>query len=162
MRLMAIPEDVFQTINTSQHSAKTPPYLGEGRLAIFDSFHQIHCVHSLWKTAYPDYYTEEAEFARENREEWAEHVDHCADMLRQKLMCDADPSLITYSWLKNHYNPHPNFNVEHKCRNFDRLLDAMDKYGIDLDAVPKGGIRRPTDSEVVDFVEPPFDPLAEE
>jgi len=41
---MSISEDVFQTINTSRHSVKTPPYLGKGRLAIFEGFHYIHCV----------------------------------------------------------------------------------------------------------------------
>jgi hypothetical protein len=115
---------------------------------------------SLWKAAYPEYYTEEAEFSRTNHEEWAEHIDHCADMLRQKFMCEADSNLITYSWLKNHYNPHPNFNVEHQCKDYNRLLDASGKYGIPLEAVPEGGIRRPTDRKVVEFVEPPFDPLA--
>jgi hypothetical protein len=119
-------------------------------------------LHNLWKTHYPEYYTEEARFAKENPEEWLEHVDHCVDMLRQKLMCDADPGLITYSWLKNHYNPHPNFNVEHKCRSFDRLLDASAKYGVHLSTLPEGGVRRPDGEKVVDFVEPPFDPLAEE
>ncbi|KAL1610822.1 hypothetical protein SLS60_002493 [Paraconiothyrium brasiliense] len=112
-------------------------------------------------THYPDFYTEEAKFAKEHRDEWLEHVDHCVDMLRQKLMCDADSGLITYSWLKNHYNPHPNFNVQHKCRDYDRLLDASAKHGFDMERLPKEGVRRPEHENVVDFVEPPFDPLAE-
>jgi hypothetical protein len=75
-------------------------------------------------------------------------------------MCEADSNLITYSWLKNHYNPHPNFNVEHQCKDYGQLLDSSEKYGIPLDAVPEGGIRRPPEGDVVDFAEPPFDPLA--
>ena len=161
-RMVIISEDIFRTINTSRYSVKAPSSLGQGRLAAFEGFHYIHCLHNLWKTHYPEYYTEEARFAKENPEEWLEHVDHCVDMLRQKLMCDADPGLITYSWLKNHHNPHPNFNVEHKCRSYDRLLGASSKYGVDLDTFPEGGIRRPAGEKVVDFVEPPFDPLAEE
>lgn len=159
---MVIPENIFQTINTSKHSVKAPSSLGQGRLAAFEGFHYIHCLYNLWKTHYPEYYSEEAKFAKENPEEWLAHVDHCVDILRQKLMCDADPGLITYIWLKNHYNPHPNFNVEHKCRSYDKLLAASAKYGVDLSVRPLEGIRRPAGENVVDFAEPPFDPLAEE
>ncbi|KAL5386142.1 hypothetical protein DPSP01_004226 [Paraphaeosphaeria sporulosa] len=161
-RMMVISEDVFQTINASMHSVKAPSNLGKGRLAAFEGFHYIHCLHNLWKTHYPEYYTEEAKFATENREEWLEHVDHCVDMLRQKLVCDADPGLITYNWLENHYNPHPNFNVQHKCRDYNRLLDASARYGVEMSVLPEEGIRRTEGEKVVDFVEPPFDPLAEE
>ncbi|KAF1976826.1 hypothetical protein BU23DRAFT_551264 [Bimuria novae-zelandiae CBS 107.79] len=160
-RVMVISEGVFQTVNTSKHSVKAPSNLGPGRLAAFEGFHYIHCLHNLWKTHYPEYYTEEANFAKERPEEWLEHVDHCVDMLRQKLMCDADPGLITYSWLKNHHNPHPNFNVEHKCRSYDKLLEASARYGVDLGDLLDEGIRRPDGETVVDFIEPPFDPLAE-
>lgn len=160
-RVMIISEDIFQTINTSKYSVKAPSSLGQGRLAAFEGFHYIHCLHNLWKTHYPEYYTEEAKFAKEHPDEWLEHVDHCVDMLRQKLVCDADPGLITYSWLKNHYNPHPNFNVEHKCRSWDKLLNASEKFGVDVASLPKEGIRRPHGEKVVDFVDPPFDPSAE-
>lgn len=159
---MIISEDVFQTINASKHSVKAPPSLGKGRLAAFEGFHYIHCLHNLWKTHYPQYYTEEAKFAREHRDEWLEHVDHCVEILRQKLVCDADAGLITYSWLKNHYNPHPNFNVQHQCRNYNRLLEASAKYGVGMEVLPKDGIRRPEDEKVVDYLEPPFNPLAED
>jgi len=159
-RIMVIAEPTFQKINASQHSAKAPSYLGTGRLAAFEGFHYLHCLHNLWKTHYPEFYAEEAAFAQDHREEWLEHVDHCVDMLRQKLVCDADPGLVTYSWLKNHYNPHPNFNVEHKCRSYDRLMAAAERYGVDMGTLPEGGIRRPAGEEVVEFVEPPFDPSA--
>jgi hypothetical protein len=113
---------------------------------------------------YPDYYTEDVKWAQENPEEWRSHIDHCADMLRQKLMCDADASLITYSWIKNHYSPHPNFNVQHQCRDYNRLLDVAGQYRLEkgmIEGVKNGYIIRPPYKAVVDFPEPPFDPLAE-
>lgn len=45
VRIMAIPESAFQTLNVSKHSVKVPSELGiEGRLAIFDTIHLLHCV----------------------------------------------------------------------------------------------------------------------
>ena len=88
-------------------------------------------------------------------------ADHCADMLRQKLMCDADEEIVTYNWLKNHRAPHPNFNVQHKCRDYGRLLRYASNYKIDGAGYPDGYFLRPTDENVVDFEVPPFDPLAE-
>jgi hypothetical protein len=111
-------------------------------------------------STYPDYYVDEYKFSHEEPEEWREHMDHCADMLRQKLMCDADATLLTYNWIKNHYGPHPNFNVEHKCRDYDRLLEEAARHRVDGSLFPKGYFIRPTDIPVVDFEEPPFDPEA--
>ena len=93
--------------------------------------------------------------------EWHAHLDHCADMLRQKLMCDADANLVTYNWIKNHYAPKPNFNVQHQCRNYERLLDLAAQLKVDGTAFPNGWILRPTDRPVVEFEQPPFEPDAE-
>ena len=111
-------------------------------------------------TTYPEYYIEEHKHSQEHPEEWREHVDHCADMLRQKLMCDADANLITYNWIKNHYAPHPNFNVQHQCRDYNRLLEVAAEHKLDGSMFSHGWILRPTDRPVVEFEgEPPFDPL---
>jgi len=48
-------------------------------------------------------------------------ADHCADTLREKLLCNADVGVITYNWVKHHSQPVPNFNTNHKCRNFDAI-----------------------------------------
>lgn len=48
-------------------------------------------------------------------------------MLRQKLMCDAEPTLFTYNWLKGHEHPHPNFNTARQCRSFE----AIKQYALD-------------------------------
>ena len=153
---MAVPELVFQRLNASKHATKTPPALGQGRLAIFEAIHQVHCVRRLWEATYPDYYPQEK---NHSVEDWRMHIDHCADMLRQKLMCDADTSLITYNWLYHHRNPHPNFHVQHKCRSYDQLLHAVESYGIPHDLIPESGIIRPEGESVVQFTKPPFDPL---
>ena len=76
-------------------------------------------------------------------------------MLRQKLICDADGALITYNWLKNHYYPHPNFNVEHQCRDYSRLLEFAEERRLN------GTLLRPEGKVGVEFEEEmPVDPDA--
>ena len=82
-------------------------------------------------------------------------------MLRQKLMCDADTNLITYNWIQNHYAPHPNFNVQHKCGNYENLVQHTLAHSIDGSSSPRGWLLRPENEPIVDFRQPPFDPIAD-
>ena len=41
---MSIPEELFQQLNVSKHSVEVPLEVGGGRLALFETIHQIHCV----------------------------------------------------------------------------------------------------------------------
>jgi hypothetical protein len=86
-------------------------------------------------------------------------VDHCGDMLRQKLMCDVDSTLITYNWLTNHESPHPNFNVQHTCKGYTSLLESAQANRVDPEMVPRR--RDFPEGSLVDFDEPPFDPTAD-
>jgi hypothetical protein len=98
----------------------------------------------------------------ENPTEWHAHLDHCADMLRQKLMCDADANVVTYNWIKKHLAPKPNFNVQHQCRDYERLLQITAQQKLDGSKFENGWILRPLDRPVVEFEQPPYDPEAEE
>ena len=48
-------------------------------------------------------------------------ADHCIEMLRQVLMCNADTGIITYEWVNGSKEPLPNFNTVHRCRNLDKV-----------------------------------------
>ena len=50
-------------------------------------------------------------------------------------MCDADVGLMPMYWVQNHDHPWPDFSTTHKCRNFDAILDWVDKNQV---VVPKG------------------------
>lgn len=115
---------------------------------------------ALWEATYPDYYLKNDEYYRDRIEEWREHVDHCADMLRQKLMCDADSTIVTYNWLKKHTAPHPNFNVQHKCGDYDALKVQAQLDRVDTSMVPSRG--KLVVGELIEFDEPPFSPSADE
>ncbi|CCD47972.1 hypothetical protein BofuT4_P112820.1 [Botrytis cinerea T4] len=160
---MSISEDVFQHLNASKYAVKLPSSLGGGRLALFETIHQIHCVQSLWNAAYPEYYTEQTKFKNSHPEMWYGHLDHCADVLRQKLMCDADTGIVTYNWLKGKVNPNPNFNVQHQCRNFDAILEYARDNQVDKDGTDRIDVDllKPENGHIMEFEgEPPFDPNA--
>lgn len=71
-------------------------------------------------------------------------IDHCADLLRQKLMCDADVGLIPMFWVKHHDHPWPDFSTTHKCRNFDATWQWVKSHGVQ---VPEGYVlERPNDA----------------
>ena len=91
------------------------------------------------------------------------HPDHCADMLRQKLMCDADTSIVTYNWVKGHSRPHPNFNVQHQCRDSETVLKFARDHQIDKDNDDRIDVDllKPKLGPIMEFEgEPPYDPDA--
>ncbi|CAF9941456.1 MAG: hypothetical protein HETSPECPRED_003233 [Heterodermia speciosa] len=161
MGAIKISAEEFSRLNASRHAVRVPSSLGGGYMALPEFVHQIHCVKMFWAHTYPDYYVEAYNRSLENPEEWHQHMDHCADLLRQKLMCDADMTLITYNWISNHYQPHPNFNVQHKCRNFESAKEWTFRRRIDASSLKHHYFTRPEEETVVDFKEPPFDPQAD-
>ena len=50
-------------------------------------------------------------------------IDHCVDLLRQIILCDADVGLIVYHWEGKDRIPQAKFATEHVCRNYDRIND---------------------------------------
>jgi hypothetical protein len=49
--------------------------------------------------------------------------DHCIEMIRQVLICNADTGLQLHHWVKGNPTPIPNSNTWHKCKNFDSILE---------------------------------------
>lgn len=48
--------------------------------------------------------------------------DHCVEILRQVLMCNSDPQLITFHWVDGWPGPVPDFNTQHMCRDPEAML----------------------------------------
>ncbi|KAI4271112.1 MAG: hypothetical protein L6R38_006932 [Xanthoria sp. 2 TBL-2021] len=83
-----------------------------------------------------DYYESRSPSFTDPPEMVRTHVDHCIEILRQKLTCDADVGVITYNWVAVRDLPWPNFNVLHKCRNFDGVVEWSKKHNAPYDGVP--------------------------
>ena len=47
-------------------------------------------------------------------------IAHCLDILRQQLMCTVDVGVLGQVWWdRDEPTAYPDFNTEHKCRNFE-------------------------------------------
>lgn len=69
------------------------------------------------------------------------HVDHCIETLRLSLMCygDVTPVLLNHRTDGRHQVPRElDFNVHHKCRNFDQLVDWTQANMVTVEDVGDG------------------------
>ncbi|TQS33910.1 hypothetical protein Golomagni_05730 [Golovinomyces magnicellulatus] len=126
------PERYIETLDSKPEN----PTYG----SMLEVFHQIHCLNLIrtatwplnrfdksWGALYPDD-LEEPVGARM-------HVDHCIEALRLSLMCYADvtPMLIIRDESRA-LGSFADFNTHHKCRNFDKLVEYVDRTGTDIPA----------------------------
>ncbi|KAI1291045.1 hypothetical protein F5Y03DRAFT_400990 [Xylaria venustula] len=66
-----------------------PEESGGGYMASLEATHQLHCLDMLRKFSFRDYYADKAaQFADPHK--LLTHMDHCTEMLRQVIMCNAD------------------------------------------------------------------------
>ncbi|KAI0396445.1 hypothetical protein F5Y17DRAFT_419109 [Xylariaceae sp. FL0594] len=59
---------------------------GSGYLGYLESYHMLHCVKRIYQSYHPDHYSALAQ------------RDHCLDVLREGIMCQADVTIRTVEW----------------------------------------------------------------
>ncbi|CAF9940387.1 MAG: hypothetical protein HETSPECPRED_002399 [Heterodermia speciosa] len=106
-----------------ENVVRLDPTQGGGIFAGLEVYHQMHCLNLIRQYTYPEYYHNRSITFTDPPELLRTHVDHCIEMLRQKLTCDADVGVITHSWVAARETPWPNFNTKHKCRNWDGVVE---------------------------------------
>ncbi|KAG8412277.1 hypothetical protein J3458_014465 [Metarhizium acridum] len=106
--------------------------------ATIEVFHQLHCLNVLRQYSWPmdkfdqswgDLYPAMLQDPETGRT----HVDHCIEALRLSLMCAGDITPVLF--LHDEASPlgvRADFNVHHKCRTFDKLVDYVKKNGVEL------------------------------
>lgn len=126
---------------------------GEKYYASVEVFHHLHCLVSnfliaaglesfadfvdlpTWQNlirtyTYREYYDrpENRPLAYSDGEDLLrKHVDHCIDMLRQVVSCNADVGLVTFNWVKG-FGLTPDFSTQHKCRKLDNIIKWVDTH----------------------------------
>lgn len=60
-------------------------------------------------------------------------TDHCIEMIRKTIMCNADVTMITWDWVQGHKDPWPDFNTRHQCRNYEKIMDWAVKHAVQFD-----------------------------
>ncbi|GFN17143.1 oxidase ustYa family protein [Aspergillus tubingensis] len=135
-----VDEQTLQHINASEYSVGLAEELGGGYMGSVEVLHQLHCLNMLRQASYEDYYRDKPGPWEDSPQILRHHLDHCIDILRQKLMCDADVGILTYVWVKGHKDPFPDFNVHHKCRDFRAVKQWVGQH--QLYTTPEHGIER--------------------
>lgn len=93
-------------------------------MAQVEAVHQLHCLFALWKDHHIQYFEHELSQRAESPAYYETHYEHCVDIIRQRLMCTADPGMVTFRWVEGEDTlTEPDFNTLHYCRSFDGLLD---------------------------------------
>ncbi|OAA39064.1 hypothetical protein NOR_06324 [Metarhizium rileyi] len=106
--------------------------------ATLEVFHQLHCLNMLrqyswpldkfdksWGDLYPSMLVDPVK-ART-------HVDHCIETLRLTLMCAGDITPVLF--VHDEDSPlgvRADFNIYHKCRSFDSIVDYVKENGVEL------------------------------
>jgi hypothetical protein len=78
--------------------------------------------------------------------------EHCIEIFRQNIMCNADVGVIPHQWITATPDPYANFNTYHKCRD----LSSVEKWihENEIPTTPDGSdIPIPLGSKI--FAQPP-------
>ncbi|KAG1856641.1 hypothetical protein DFJ58DRAFT_784249 [Suillus subalutaceus] len=132
-------EDILKAGEVDSPSkVRYPAEFGGGFMVTVEAYHQLHCLNLLRKASWPEYYvpTDPPEVVRM-------HFDHCIEMIRQNIMCNADVTMITWDWVQEHKIPYPNFNTRHQCRNYEKILDWAVKHAVHI---PESAVTRLEDT----------------
>jgi len=113
--IAAIGKDPTKTVRYPEEFGLGP----DAYIAQFDVFHQIHCLDMMRRATNPEYYMKDQPITHQ----YNMHNTHCAHLLLQNLMCTANVDIYTYNWVQGQSKPFPDFNMYHKCRDFDAILD---------------------------------------
>ena len=82
--------------------------------------------------------------------QWYTIPDHCADLLRQKIMCDADVGMVPMYWVKKHDHPYPDWSTHHKCRDFHAVTKWVQENQVDMGKNWKGYMEKPVGAAELD------------
>ncbi|KAF3484390.1 uncharacterized protein GIQ15_03714 [Arthroderma uncinatum] len=86
-------------------------------------FHQIHCLDLLRSTAWPAYYGDLREKAKDIPLGWDDHLLHCQFILLRALLCHADIEVTVFQKFKGWPGINANFASTKMCRNFKDILE---------------------------------------
>lgn len=117
-------------------AVKIPPDWGYGDDAYFgrlDVFHQMHCLDALRREVFFDhYYGKKYPGGFNTTTEFHQlHLSHCTYLLMQNIMCNANTDVYTHIWTDTLTHPFPDFNIDHKCKNFDAVVEWQEKNAMD-------------------------------
>ncbi|KAK7965737.1 Cyclochlorotine biosynthesis protein O [Apiospora aurea] len=128
-----VASDKLHLLNKSSSDPwhHTAPEFGGGVAAQSWGFHQLHCLNLLRQASYEDEYRQAGrlpEILRATKEVRRNHLDHCIEVVRLDMMCQAD---VTPYFVMEAAPGHASdalridFSVFKKCRDFGKIKSWM-------------------------------------
>ncbi|KAI1177766.1 hypothetical protein F4777DRAFT_576583 [Nemania sp. FL0916] len=99
-------------------------------VGVINVFHDLHCLRRVGRMLYPDHYWPNS--TSEEKSHNIMHSAHCLDRLRQTIQCQADISVVTFTWGKRTTSPLGNLTTPHECVNWDSLSSWVENRGINV------------------------------
>ncbi|KZT37787.1 hypothetical protein SISSUDRAFT_819927 [Sistotremastrum suecicum HHB10207 ss-3] len=103
-----------------------------------DVFHQLHCLNHIRRALSPERYGPQMHTAPIiPGGPPFDHVDHCLNILRESVVCNADITPNVFQWNEEKKQIFPHFDSVHTCRNWEsimewargrKLLETFDKF----------------------------------
>ncbi|KAI0910067.1 hypothetical protein F4823DRAFT_387654 [Ustulina deusta] len=116
--MVMISDEEMRRMNKTSISMKD----GSGYLGYLEAHHMLHCVKRLYQFQHQDAYPELRDIGTFS----LKHHDHCLEVLRQGIMCNADVSVNTFFW-ENKYKIKGDRSGARKCTNWDSIQAWADK-----------------------------------
>ncbi|KAL9532558.1 UstYa family oxidase, partial [Sphaerulina musiva] len=85
-------------------------------------FHQLHCLDTIRKAAWPERYNHTFFFPNGTRDDFfTRHFGHCVENLRAAIVCHSDVTPVTFHWNRRMQSVVQKLETPHKCRNFEKI-----------------------------------------
>ncbi|KAI1110828.1 hypothetical protein F5Y14DRAFT_465197 [Nemania sp. NC0429] len=143
-----IPVKLMEELGRVDEGIKLPDGTYFASLMVF---HHLHCLKSLYHALHPEYYGID-DLPKSERDVWQDHISktkptyaanirmvikqyllaHCFHMLKEAVMCQADPMLVTMKWSNDLPRPTGNLTSPHECVNWDRLMEWAEPHSFDV------------------------------
>ncbi|CAH0050947.1 unnamed protein product [Clonostachys solani] len=130
--VISVTAEDIQRIGHNTTAVQFPDEVGGGYLAVAMGTHHIHCLYFIWKDHHMDSFPQSKINKEEVPEMYERHYEHCVDYLRQAIMCNFDPGIIPYYWVRKHNQPTPDGNTFHKCVNWDHLQGWLKDRAVEI------------------------------
>ncbi|KAK4505735.1 hypothetical protein PRZ48_003700 [Zasmidium cellare] len=99
---------------------------GPGALALTEYGVELSCLNWIRMYIHAEYYREHDDFhifEQNSDKTLRPKLDHCIEVLRDSLMCNAGTSIITHQWIQDRPRMFQDLHLPKKtCKDFDALL----------------------------------------